>query len=164
MVDNHENPPSELTSKQEEQPPAYQAPIVTDQVIRSTLEIFAAFPQTTQLYRDKARLNYALEGEDSDKEHGRAAITLQDGKEGSSTLKVGSTPTTGSGISVSISGPTSEWALAQDVDDQSLLTELVYNSQSVLQVVGPPAKLQSSGIKVEADMGDKVLIDEQYRI
>jgi hypothetical protein len=79
------------------------------------------------------------------------------------TIEINGTPAIGSGIMMSVSGPASEWCLAQTVDDHNLLTELVHQGEAVLSVYGPPAKSTPTGIIVSGEGGDDLIIPENYR-
>jgi len=143
--------------------PEYEAPVLAPEITREALSVFGEPIYGEQAYCDDERVTYIIESRDPDRSPGEIRISLEEQGDGEPELAVDGTPAIGSGISMSINGPVSEWALAQSVDDHNLLTELVFQGKPVLSIYGPPAKLGPSDIAIGGDGGDDLLIPEEHR-
>lgn len=160
MVDDKEDQAGRTGT---EPAPEYEAPVLAREITREALSVFGEPVYGKQAYCDDGRVTYIIESRDPDRSPGEIRISLEEQEDGEPELGVDGTPAIGSGISMSITGPVSEWALTQTVDDHNLLTELVFQGEPVLTVYGPPAKLGPSDIAICGDSGDKLLIPEEHR-
>jgi hypothetical protein len=160
MVDDKEDQAGGVGT---EPTPVYDAPVLAPEITREALSVFSEPMYGEQAYCEDGRVTYIIESRDPDRSPGEIRISLEEQGDGEPKLAVDGTPAIGSGISMSINGPVSEWALTQTVDDHNLLTELVFQGQPVLTVYGPPAKLGPSDIAICGDGGDELLIPEEHR-
>jgi hypothetical protein len=164
MVDNKGHAgQTEPQPGQERSPPEYDAPVLAPEVTREVLEVFAEPVYGKRTHCDGQRVTFTIESRDTERSPGEIRVSLKEQEGEEAELTVDGTPAVGSGISMSISAPASEWALAQTVIDHNLLTELVFQGEPVLSIYGPPAKLEPSGIAICGDSGDELLIPEEHR-
>lgn len=164
MEDQKETQAGRTGAGLERQPsPGYDAPIIAPEITRDVLEVFETPVYVSRTYRDEQRVSYAIESRDPESYSGEIRVTRSEQADGDAVIEVDGTPAIGSGISMSISGPVSDWLLAQTVDDHNLLTELVYQGESVLSIYGPPAKLGPADIAVCGDNGSDLLIPAEHR-
>lgn len=141
----------------------YDAPLLAPAVTRDVLAVFGEPVYGEQTYSDEDRVAYTIESRDTDASPGEIHVSLKERGGEEPELVVDGTPAVGSGISITVRGPVSDWALAQTVDDHNLLTELVFQGEPVLSVYGPPARLRASDIRVEGVSGRELLIPEEHR-
>ncbi|QLH82331.1 hypothetical protein [Halosimplex pelagicum] len=160
MVDDKENQAGRTRT---EPAPEYDAPVLALEITDEALSVFGEPVYGDQISRDDGRVTYIIKSRDPDQSSGEIRISLKERGDSEPELAVDGTPAVGSGISMSINGPVSEWALAQTVDDHNLLTELVFQGEPVFSVYGPPAKLGPSDIVICGDSGDGLLIPEEHR-
>lgn len=144
-------------------PSEYDAPLLAPTVTRGVLEVFGKPVYGEQTYSDEDRVTYTIESRDTDASPGEIHVSLKEREDEEPELVVDGTPAVGSGISITVRGPVSDWALAQTVDDHNLLTELVFQGEPVLSVYGPPARLRAGNIRVEGISGPELLIPEEHR-
>lgn len=142
--------------------PSYQAPVLAPVISRDLLRVLAEPVYCTQTYRDDERVTYTIENRDINAAPGEIRVTFTE-RDDEPELVVDGTPAVGSGISLTVGGAVSDWCLAQTVDDHNLLTELVYQGDSILSVAGPPAKLKPEGIEIRGDSGENLLIPDKHR-
>lgn len=160
MVDDKEDQAGRTETKPA---PEYDAPVLAPEITDEALSVFGEPVYGDQVHCDDERVTYIIESRDPDLSSGEIRISLEEQEDSEPELAVDGTPAVGSGISMSINGPVSEWTLAQTVDDHNLLTELVYQGEPVFSVYGPPAKLGPSDIVICGDDGDELLIPEEHR-
>lgn len=141
----------------------YDAPLVAPVLTRDVLRVLGEPVYCNQTYRDDERVTYTIESRDIHASPGEIRVTLKERNDAEPELIVDGTPAVGSGISLEIRGPVSDWSLAQTVDDHNLLTELVYQNDPVLSVYGPPAKLELDTIDIRGDTSGDLLIPDEHR-
>jgi len=141
----------------------YDAPLLAPAVTRGVLELFGKPMYGERAYSDEDRVTYTIESRDTNASPGEIHVSLKGRGDEEPKLVVDGTPAVGSGISMTVRGPVSDWALAQTVDDHNLLTELVFQGEPVLSVYGPPARLRAGDIRVEGGSGAELLIPEEHR-
>lgn len=136
--------------------------VTAEKVDRELLNIFSKHRIGEKSHDGSQRTEIAIRDPRSDTTGGEVNITYREHDNDEPSLEVSGAIAFGSGVTFSIDGPLSDWELAQEVDDHNLLTSLIYEGQSILEVYGPPAKFRSSGIEVERENGEEVLISPTH--
>jgi hypothetical protein len=156
---------SDRTGKQESQTQFYDAPIVAPNLSDDVLGVIARTAYGVETSRDDQHVTYTIASRGDDSFKGEVRVTHKKTEDGSDNIEVSGTPALGLGVTMSIEGPIEDWMLAQTVDDHNLLTELVYNGQSVLSIYGPTAKLVPDGIALPDGIDDdNLLIPPEHRV
>lgn len=149
--------------KEAERKGNYNAPLVAPNITRNVLEAFGEPAYASRLHCDEERVTYSIKDRHGSSDAGEVLITLKEHEGMNPELAVYGTLGPGSGISMEIRGPVSDWLLAQTVDDHNLLTELVYQREPALSIYGPPAKIVVDDINICGDGNGGVLIPKEHR-